>query len=595
MPGVVLTNPGMAASVGGSGGFPPQVPGTTNAPLGWVLVKDKGALGNGIADDTAAALVALNELIAKGGGTLVWSNGTYILDWTTFANVNVPITFLGMGVSATTLKFKAAGTVALFNGLASVPSASLTFRNLTIDGNRTNQAAGVKDLIQYANAPLIFENVDFKSFTARAIYGTSIPFFRLRRFNVTDVAETTDAALAGGAGLAYLPSMTGPVDIGDGTFIQGVPTTAINAPYGIEIQGTGAQTLSGTIEDLYFERYGHKSSGANPIGCVDVYNYGNDLVIKGITGRNICHTLVKTANGPRINVEANVIGQDNNFAAPAVQIGAGVHAVTGDFPDPEVKVKASAFTAGAVCHVVGTLGSEIKNPRVTVAARNCLQPVLVDYIDGAIIDVIAEGSTGTTNPTAPISFGTGCKGKAVIKANIKSSAVSAIYANASAALDIHVLPGSTFDTTAGGPHIYCSGVRDVTLDGVQFLGLPVNAVQVLASASLRAYRCQAPAGTTISRTGTTTVIEEGNSWLQGAVAWDPPLLAAGAVQTGPAVPLLDALVGDFVKLTFSLALAGTDMWGVVEAAGAVTPYHRNPTGAGVNLAAGTVTARVSRG
>jgi hypothetical protein len=554
---------------------------------------EHGARGDDLADDTGAFVSAVARRATRGLRVFI-PPGRYRLDWTSLSTLTSPLIFEGAGPDSVLL-FKPAGTSALFKGAASVASAFLAFRNLSLDGYRASQGSGVKDLVQFSDAPLLFEDVDFMSFTGRAIYGTNIPFFRARGFTVTDVAETSDALLAGGAALAYLPSLTGSVDIGDGRFIQGVPAIPSRAPSGLGLQGTSVQTLSGTIENLYFERYGHKSAGANPLGCIDVYNYGNDLTIAGIVGRNITHSLVKLANGGRVHVEATVVGQDHNFGAAAVQIGAGVHSVTGDFPDPTVHVKGTGFTAGPLVQVVGASGSEIRNPRLTVIARGCLQAISTDYIDGGHFDVVASDSTGVSNADSPIAFGTGCKGKVSIRANIKNSAVGAIYANASPTLDIHLLPGSVLDTSAvGGQHLYASGVRDVTLDSVQLLGTPTNGIAVLSSNRFQARGCQAPAGTTISRTSTTTIVESDNTWLVGSASWNPPNLAAGAVQS-TTVPLLDCLVGDFVDVTFSIPLLGTRIWGEVLVAGTVTVYQQNPTGGAVDVGAGFVTARVRRG
>jgi hypothetical protein len=551
------------------------------------------ATGNGATDDTTAVFAAFTDLLALGGGTLLFPGGTYILDWTPPTNVTASVRFVGVGRDATVLKFKNAGTTAIFKGAGTASTIRLSFRHLTIDGNRANQGAGVFDLVQYANAPYEFEDVDFKSFTARAIYGVSIPYFKLHNFTVSDVQETTDAAFAGGAGLGYLPTMTGPIDIAHGRFIQPAPSDARYAPFGLQIQGTVGQLLCGSIRDIYAEHYGHKSAGANPIGLLDIYNYGSDLAITEIVSRNPTYCAVKADNGARITIDARIIGQDNNFGAPAVQVGAGIHSVTGDFPDPEIRVKASGFTAGAVLQLAGSVGSEIKNPRVYIDARACLQALILNAIDGGDYTIVADGCTGTLGATSCITFDVNCKNRLVFRGMAKNGGAYAITVIGTAPnVDIDV-DGMQFENNTP-VHINLLTVRDVVLDRCHFRGTPNQAVIVNGANSFRARGCDGIAATNLSYTAIATHEQSGNSWNVASVGWNPPNLAAGAVQS-TTVTLADALVGDYVDVAFSIPLLGTRLWGEVLAAGTVTVYQQNPTGGAVDVGAGTLTARVRRG
>lgn len=555
------------------------------------------ATGNGVTDDTAAFVAAVDAVVLAGGGTILCPAGTYILDWTASTNLGVPVRFLGVGAGATVLKFKNNGTQGIFKAAGTASSAMVSFEQLTLHGNRTNQGAGVLNLLQYANAPLSFVHVDFQSFTARAIYGVSLPFFRLHHFTVTDVAETTDAALAGGAGLAYLPTMTGPVDIAHGRFIQAPPTDARYAPFGIQIQGTAGQLLSGSIRDIYAERYGHKSAGANPVALIDIYNWGGDLSITGITSRSPTFCIAKVVNSPRVTVEAKVIGQDHNFAAPAVQVATGIHAVTGDFPDPDVLVKATGFTAGALVHFAGAAGSELKNPRAVVDARACLQAVLLDYCIGSRLTVVAENLTGTNSTTAHVYYAATCSGRHVLDGAWKGGATYPVYAAAAAAMDLTILPGTVSESAAAAfNHVSVNGIRTLDIDGLAMLGAtPATAIFVNGATNARIRNCDAPSTAVLSYAGITSSHQQsGNTWNGIASAWNPPSLGAGARQT-TTVALPDALVGDAVSVAFSLDLQGTELRGCVTAAGTVTVYHYNPTAGAIDLGAGSLSVRVSRG
>lgn len=78
---------------------------------------------------------------------------------------------------------------------------------------------------------------------------------------------------------------------------------------------------------------------------------------------------------------------------------------------------------------------------------------------------------------------------------------------------------------------------------------------------------------------------------QATATYDPPSLAAGAVQS-TIVTLAGAVVGNAVVCSFSLPLNGTRMWAEVTAVNTVTVYHQNPTGASVDLASGTLTVKL---
>jgi hypothetical protein len=91
--------PAPAGSGGGGGG------GTVSAsgvPPGWVNVKDAayGALGNGIADDTAAIQAAINSLTQTGvarGGTVYFPPGTYLCTGSLSCNSMYGVVFMGAG------------------------------------------------------------------------------------------------------------------------------------------------------------------------------------------------------------------------------------------------------------------------------------------------------------------------------------------------------------------------------------------------------------------------------------------------------------------------------------------------------------------
>src|SRR5215469_13677865 len=76
-------------------------------------VKDFGALGDGLSDDTIPITNAINAVNSNGGGNIVFPAGTYI---TSTQLLYSKIHLIGAGYDATTLKLKNATNADLLQG-----------------------------------------------------------------------------------------------------------------------------------------------------------------------------------------------------------------------------------------------------------------------------------------------------------------------------------------------------------------------------------------------------------------------------------------------------------------------------------------------
>jgi hypothetical protein len=81
--------------------------------------------------------------------------------------------------------------------------------------------------------------------------------------------------------------------------------------------------------------------------------------------------------------------------------------------------------------------------------------------------------------------------------------------------------------------------------------------------------------------------------LSASATWNPANLANGAQQYTD-VTVTGAMSGDEVTVSFTQPLQGIIQWGEVVSSNTVRVYHRNETGAGIDLASGTVRASVWR-
>lgn len=90
-----------------------------------VSVKDFGAVGDGVTNDTAAILLAVAALKAAGGGTLLFPAGTYLITAAITFDGTVDIWFKGQGW-ASIIKTTTAGVICIDLGSSSADSTSDT-------------------------------------------------------------------------------------------------------------------------------------------------------------------------------------------------------------------------------------------------------------------------------------------------------------------------------------------------------------------------------------------------------------------------------------------------------------------------------------
>lgn len=182
-------------------------------------VKDYGALGNGVADDTAAIQAAFTAAYAAGGAVYfplaapyytITSGGT-LLGVTYAIRTPGPVPFFGAGKATTTLRV-ANGTITgattqymvFITDSAWAAPSPWGFSDITIDGNSANQVfSGFSNATYYGviatlnqpttiNADMTVRNAAVKNFSmgVTPFHGTGLNTYGWARQNICDIVFT---------------------------------------------------------------------------------------------------------------------------------------------------------------------------------------------------------------------------------------------------------------------------------------------------------------------------------------------------------------------------------------------------------------------
>jgi hypothetical protein len=174
-----FTGEGVTVTDGGEGTATIAIPGGGGG-VAVFNVKDYGAIGNGIADDTAAIRAAIAASVTSGGGTIYFPNGTYIVSQQTdTACLIIPsnTTLFGQSKESAIIKLAAGQPaftrpilVGVVGGAALISDVRIA--NLTIDGNKAEQPDDDEHraaIFLYNTARVLIEDMNIHDNTGDAI------------------------------------------------------------------------------------------------------------------------------------------------------------------------------------------------------------------------------------------------------------------------------------------------------------------------------------------------------------------------------------------------------------------------------------------
>lgn len=432
------------------------------------------------ADNGPGISAAINAAILKGGGTVLLPVGLLMASAIT-TNVSATARVLLRGVSrdSTTLKQTVNANVNFIT-----PSCTMRFDELTIDGNAANQT--IRKACIYALCDTISLFVTNCRITASANYGIQLDklnkivaildneFSNLSEW--PNVGPLSDVSIAIGMIATFVSS--GQLIIRGNTFINPAPVNL--SPGGVQVTPDVAGELSVDISHNYFENFGSNRGGAQPTGCIDIYEYAKRCVVVG----NRCYksgcTPIKTSNAPVMVIANNVV--DGSQAG--ISVGAAIF-WSGAARNPLTSYRDVVIANNIVrnwsiyfaIHVEGKAALDASIGRYVIVSDNiiegCKNGILLDSCADVVADGnMIEGCTGTgVDPfDAGININQPLGNIYISGGHIKGGARYGIYnaLNPTAGVVI-VVRGVVFDTNTTF-HIRAIDTTPNTLDTLRILG-----------------------------------------------------------------------------------------------------------------------------
>jgi hypothetical protein len=394
-----------------------------------VSVKDFGAVGDGVSDDTAAIQAAI-DFLSPLGGTLQIPKGAYIVSDANADNaclvVTAPIQFVGDGAFYTSIQ-PAAGVAGTVNTILVNPNSSydqtlMSFKNLSLGNlnNGTRQGNhGIYCITLNAGQNLpkfTVENCAIQQGSGFAIYHLND--------NVDNVnggmygAFINNNTLKGGVKLENSGDsivVSNNILSGTGTGVDAALTTGASLlsilDNNITTTNSAIIIRSGMRVHILRNNVEHYTTGANSNAVIDIPSTGGTYVA-GTIQQNLVSAFGSTDANKLINV-SNARGtliQDNTFLAGV----AGITAVTVNSTCQDIRVGPNIYNATVATKIsdlgTGTMGVRktptLQNSWVTYSASDT--PAFYKTVAGNVIlsGTIKNGTTtfGTTLFTLPTGF-----------------------------------------------------------------------------------------------------------------------------------------------------------------------------------------------
>jgi hypothetical protein len=267
-----------------------------------VNVREHGARGDGVTDDTASLVTVFTDVCASGGGTIVFPSGTYLIDP---GSSPLPICANLMVHGTGTIKVKpdSGNYRSIFANPPGVAVDNLTFTGLTIDQNtgaNTNGVISIDNTATWQHVWQVFGNVTNVHFENLRLYVCGVNPIDVNGTGVSGVYIARNyIVFQKRPGQPEFDNSTLYIDgenfhVSDNTFVSALSDAARTA---VEIH-TGSGSVTGnTISDY--------QAGINLVNLHDASVTGNHV---RNTGQGI--SLWSTTNMNAVTVQGNTVAVD---------------------------------------------------------------------------------------------------------------------------------------------------------------------------------------------------------------------------------------------------------------------------------------------
>jgi hypothetical protein len=522
-------------------------------------VKDFGAVGDGVADDTAAIQAAINTATTA---TVFFPRGTYKVTSTII--INRFCSLIGDGINSTIIQSSVVGASTLKQ--ISTGCSGVTIQDLELIGNGLTGASGNGHAIDFVD-PAIDSGTHFPN-------GLFV-----KRVAIADFK---------------------------GTGIRNNGSTTISACGVIQVDGVQA-----VYEDVQVTNCGHgfylelaqnaKLVNCNVVSCVKY----------GVIAYNCESVILDKCN--IINSGDGV--QDSTYPVAGFLSGNVLSHSNEDFVLTNSKLKNTSGTAQFVTKL--SEGDVVTSNWIRsdneFSVNNCVYAErspglsLIDNCFSFVAPASGNGQLVTlynTQTNEPFSaniqgntFMTVSGGtvdhniKLLGNSNVRLFAGIAIIGNQ---FGSRVAPSSATTITSDVVFDNCNVVDSRIENNVHYAPTDVtriNCYQVVNSANLQDNRIAQNQAKTNGGTITNVYTGLTPTIMRASATYDPPSISAGASAT-TTVTVTGAIMGQYAIASFSNSLASLTLTAYVSAANTVTCVFHNPTGSPVDLASGTLRVTV---
>lgn len=520
-----------------------------------VSVKDFGAVGDGVADDSAAVQDAINSSASR---RLYFPLGVYLC-----STLTIPHSMILEGDGAGSVLKQAAATNATFVQ-PTVAGIDVSIVSISLDQNNSNQTYGLGKFLfncEVGDVDLKFKSCVLKDFCEGAIRirGDKLESTRDRLTIVDCKFRGGTASQSGVYNTFTVFAADGAELIVDGCDFDHGLAVIDQGISAIAIAGVDTTTASYTkvhIVNNKFDGYGRFTDGSG-IGVIDAYAWAEDVIISN----NLFMRSYVTPIRGKINARnVTVIGnQLSSFVDIGSAYGGGIHLVSATL-EPVAGRYIISGNSITNCPYRGIeISSSTDAPQNIIIKGNIVDTPgdIGIYINKAKSFIVSDNIVKSSGQQG-IAFAN-CEGLCRISGNIvNTSAGTGIGSvGAQAGLSVEISSNEIFASTATG--IFC--------EDVDFLSLANNLVRnVVDGGGLgqRAFRVGGAVGVVsaqvkgntalgtylngffqITSAGVASLYEYGNSWnrkevwlaaapttgswLRGDVAWNTAPAASGFV------------------------------------------------------------------